>query len=192
MQKINYIATASFIIMLFCFCFGIASSYGSKAFDIRFKGSKMTASIKEATLGQILEMLVRETGMWLNWRKSLYNEKISIQFRDMPLEKGLARILSKINYAFIYNQNKRLVGLIILGKKGTDGSFTPGGVAGNPFKQSTSAFSPGNDRTVLNRAFKGNPFKRNPFKGNPFPQTDQKEADIEEKPSFGIFKPPQN
>jgi hypothetical protein len=182
MRKINHIAAAFFITMLFCFFSGIPSSYGSQALEMRLKGTKMTASIEKAPLGQILEMLVRKTGMWLNWRKSLYNEKISIQFTDMPLEKALARILSKINYAFIYNQNKRLVGLIILGKKGADGSFTAEDVAGNPFKQSISASSPENDRTELNRA----------FKGNPFPQTDPKEADIEEKPPFGISKPPQN
>jgi hypothetical protein len=182
MRKINYIATASFMIMLFCFCSGITPSYGSEALEIRFKGAMITASIEDAPLGQILEMLVIEKGIWLKWKQSLYNEKISIQFKDMPLEKCLARLLSKMNYAFMYDHNKQLVGLTILGKKGTGGSFTQGGVTSNPFKQSTSASSPGNDRTELNLG----------FKGHPFPQTDQKVADINEKPLFGVSKPLQN
>jgi len=182
MLKTIHIGIASLIIILFCFFSGIRTSSGNPVFEIKFEGSTLSARIEEVPLGQVIEMLAREKGIWLSWEKSLYDEKISIQFKDIPLEQGLGRILSNINYAFIYDQDKRLVGLIILGKKGSDGSYMQGEVSKNPFSTSAGQTSSENAGAAPQEA----------PQRHQFPKIDKEEPDIAGNPPFGISKPPQN
>jgi hypothetical protein len=77
----------------------------------------MSAELQEVSLRLILERLQRETGIWFKGDESALEESISIRFKDLPLHEGLRRILSNINHVLVFDQERGLVGLFILGKK---------------------------------------------------------------------------
>jgi hypothetical protein len=182
MFKINNSGKTCFIIIFCFFCSVASASSGSSAIDVKFEGSTISAVLEDAPLGQILKMVVREKGIWLNWKQSLYDERISIRFNDIPLAEGLSRILSNINYAFIFNKDKHLVGLIILGKKGSDASFTHGRVSRNPFEKSTKQPSLENPESESGEI----------VKGKQFPRTEDQDADTTNGLLFGVSLPPVN
>ena len=92
------------------------ASVGNGEINIEFRGESMSAELKGASLEQVLETLKREKGIWFEAPKSLLEEKVSISFKDLPLEKGMRRILSHINHVLFFNQDNRLVGLFIVGE----------------------------------------------------------------------------
>ena len=108
--------------MLTFFCLGSFSpaSAGKGEVDVKFEGQILSAELQGVSLKVILEKLNREKGIWFKGDESLLEEKVSVRFKDLPLQEGLRRILSCINHILVFDQDKRLVGLFILGKKSPD------------------------------------------------------------------------
>lgn len=88
--------------------------------EIKFRDDIMSVNIHEIPLKQILEKIKREKGIWFNEISSLLDKKVSVYFNDLPLEKGLNRLLYDFNYALLFDKNSRTEGIIILGIKNND------------------------------------------------------------------------
>jgi hypothetical protein len=84
--------------------------------DLKFQGKTLSADVKKVPLKAILEKLKKEKGIWFEGDESLFEEKVSVQFKDLPLLDGVKRILAHLNYSLMFDKNQRLVGVIVLGR----------------------------------------------------------------------------
>ena len=85
--------------------------------DFRLEGCTLSADLKNIPLEFILEKLERERGIWFRGNVSLFEEEITVQFKDLSFQDGLKRILSSMNYCLLFDQDRKLNGVIIVGKK---------------------------------------------------------------------------
>jgi len=94
--------------------------------DLTFQDDVLSANLKEVRLKDVLERLEREKG--ISWKVdfSLLEEKITVQFTDLYLHKGVKRILGSMNHSLIFDENERLACVIIIGEK-THDKVTPKG-----------------------------------------------------------------
>jgi hypothetical protein len=117
MSKRATIFVLSWIFMFLCLGSFSSAFRGKEQISLQFKGQIMSAELQGVSLRLILERLKNEKGIWFKGDESALEESISIRFEDLPLHEGLRRILSNINHVLVFDRDKGLVGLFILGKK---------------------------------------------------------------------------
>lgn len=87
-----------------------------------FEDQTVSANIREAPLKAVIEKIKSEEGVWfLNWFKgneSLFDEKISLRFRNLPVRDAMERIFSGINVALVFDSQNSIEGVFLFGKPG--------------------------------------------------------------------------
>ncbi len=84
---------------------------------LKFTEETLSVDLEEASLRAIMERVKQERGIWVKGGESLLDEKVSLQFKDLPIQDGMARILSAMNYSLIFDRDSNLVGVILVGKR---------------------------------------------------------------------------
>ena len=107
--------------LLFLWVFIFPGWLPAETVDIKFQGDKMSADLKGASLGSALAMIEQEKGIWFKGDVSSLNQKVNVTFGDSSVQDGLKRILWGLNYGLVFDSQKRLKGVFILGKS-THGS----------------------------------------------------------------------
>jgi hypothetical protein len=107
--------------MFFCLASFSSAASDEEKIDLKIKGQIMSAELQGVPLRLILEKLKREKGIWYKGGEPGLGEKVSIRFKDLPLEEGLRRILSRVSHVLFFDRENELVGLVILGEKGSRG-----------------------------------------------------------------------
>ena len=77
----------------------------------------MSADIKEAALKNVMENIKHKKGIWIKGEHYLEDKAISVKFEDIPIKKGINRILSALNYSLMFDQDGELLGIFILGTR---------------------------------------------------------------------------
>ena len=68
---------------------------------IVFAGNKLSVSLKEVDLEEVLKGISRKTNVEIIAKVAL-SEKVTLKFINLPLEEGFKRILKNQNYSFTY------------------------------------------------------------------------------------------
>lgn len=93
---------------------------GAGGIDLDFTNQRLSANITGAKLRAVIERIRKEKGVWFKlWfggRESLLDEKVSVQFKGLPVQDGLERIFSGMNHSIIFDEHGKLVGVFLLGK----------------------------------------------------------------------------
>lgn len=84
---------------------------------LKFTQETLSVNLEEAPLTAVIKRVKEEKGIWFKGNESLLDEKISLQFEDLPIEDGMARILSAMNYSLLFDRDSNLVGVILVGKR---------------------------------------------------------------------------
>ena len=84
--------------------------------SLNFQESTFTAILEEAPLKNVIEKVRKETGIWIRAPESLLDEKVSVQFENLSIQRGLKRILRTMNYSFLFDQDNNLIGAFIFAK----------------------------------------------------------------------------
>jgi hypothetical protein len=119
MKIINKLLLQSFLSTIVVCIPLIAPSHAStddQRIDLKFNGQTMSADLKDVSLKLILEKIKSERGMWFRGSESVLAERVSVQFKDSPMQEALKRILFDINYVLFFDSNNKLVGAVILGR----------------------------------------------------------------------------
>jgi len=133
-------------ICLFLLNFSLASfsdaATKKEEIDIKFNTRGLSAKLHETPLKLVLERLKEKKGIWFNWDESLQEQKVSIRFEDLPLEVGVKRILHNFNHCLVFDQDKKLVRILILDEKRSIEPQTrkPGVIQTKNIFQSASGF----------------------------------------------------
>ena len=88
--------------------------------QLLIENGMVSADLEEVSLRIILEQIRKQANVWFESDRNLLNEKISIQFKALPLEDGLKRILAPFDHALVFDAKGKLVGLNLLEKAGSD------------------------------------------------------------------------
>jgi hypothetical protein len=70
---------------------------------IQFDNDVLTVKVKDASLKELLDEISRQSGLFVVGSGSL-NEKITIQFDQLPLDEGMRLILRRHSFALAYAQ----------------------------------------------------------------------------------------
>jgi len=114
--------------------------------------------------------LESEKEIWFRGDPSLLEKEVTVHFTELPFEEGLKRILTSMNYSFIYDRNERLTGLIIIGK----------GIADQAVSEGRAGTSKRNERTDVNRPL--TVMRNNPHHGG------NVEIGTEERENFSVIR----
>ncbi len=93
-----------------------ASSAAAEDLFIAVEGEALSARVEEFPLKAVAEKIESKTGIWFKAGEAgeaLLQEKVSVAFNGLPLEAGLERILSTMNYSFVFDGEDELVGVFL-------------------------------------------------------------------------------
>jgi hypothetical protein len=83
-----------------------------------FRNQTLSANIEDAPLRDVLTRIKKKKGIWfkacLKGESSL-DEKVSLRFRNLPIQSGLERILSGMNHCLFF-EKRRVMGVMLFGK----------------------------------------------------------------------------
>ena len=102
--------------------------------DVNMKvGDKvLSADLKRVTLRAVFERLTTEKGIRIKGDEKLLEEQVSVQFSELPLDKGLRRILAPMNYMILFDLNGRPANVNVIGKKALDAAAQKTAVQAQP------------------------------------------------------------
>jgi hypothetical protein len=89
--------------------------------DLDFGNGTLSANIREAPLRAVIGEIRKEKEgiwfkIWLKGSKVSLDEKVSVQFKNLPIRDGVKRILSTMNYSLIFDNHGKLLGVFLLGR----------------------------------------------------------------------------
>ena len=91
----------------------------------RFAGDHpISLNVKNEPLGDVLEKIAEATGYQISVSESWADMPVTATFKDVPLHKGLKRILGKTNNAIIYGASGKIK--IVIYDKASAGGRPPG------------------------------------------------------------------
>ncbi len=87
--------------------------------EMDFGGKTFSLSMAKVRLKTVFTKIEEDTGIWFKMTQSLAEEKISTSFSDLSLREGIERILRNFDYGLHFDQNGKLLGVTILGRRET-------------------------------------------------------------------------
>jgi hypothetical protein len=97
-----------------------SASAEPRRIELDFSNQTLSAKIKSAPLRTVIAEIEEEEGvwfkLWLEGEDSVLDEKVSVRFKDLPVKDGLERIFSPLNHCLVFDQNGKLLGVVLFGK----------------------------------------------------------------------------
>jgi hypothetical protein len=103
---------ASIMVFLGLLLSGPGLATGEDLF-IAFEGETFSAHVEESPLKAVTEKIESETGIWFKAGETLLQERVSVVFDGLPFEDGLERILSKMSYSLVFDDDDEIVGVFL-------------------------------------------------------------------------------
>ena len=127
------------------------SAYANqKELEIQFTEKTLSVHITSMSLKDVCDRIKQKKAIWFSGSEELLKEKVTVQFENLAIDKGLKRILSRMNYTFIYNRHNVLITVIIIGTK--DGKSTQTQTIAN-FKTNNDSLNHASDRYADSESF---------------------------------------
>ncbi len=96
----------------------LLSSASVQAENITIRDGRMSADLKEASLVGIAKDIESQAGISFKGDESLLEEKVSVSFKDLPLEDGIRRILANLSYSFMFDKKGKIAAVMIMSQGG--------------------------------------------------------------------------
>jgi len=92
---------------------------------VNIKDGRISVDIKDASLAGIARDIEKQSGILFKGDESLLEEKISVSFKDLPLEQGIKRILANVNYSLIFDSRGEVSEVKIMSEGSDTGVSQP-------------------------------------------------------------------
>jgi hypothetical protein len=83
---------------------------------ISVKDGLLSVNLKDNSLLEVARDIESQSGVWFRGDETLFQEKISVTFNDLPLEEGLKRILTNLNYSLMFDAKNKVAGVMVMGE----------------------------------------------------------------------------
>lgn len=84
--------------------------------EVVVENGMMSVDLKDALLGKVLKDIATQSKIKFTVNESLLREKLSVKFKDLPLQEGLERILASMSYCLVFDQDGTLAEVTLIGK----------------------------------------------------------------------------
>lgn len=76
-----------------------------EGFSVEFQNGQLSVGLKNAPLEKVLKEIMSQSGarIWLN---DSIDDKVTVEFQNVPIGEGVRRILKDKNYAFVYSPHE--------------------------------------------------------------------------------------
>ena len=122
MNKVSKLLLALLVASLLFFFLSPAIRAQEGRIYLDFANQTVSANIREAPLKAVIKKIKSEKGVWfLNWFKGsefLFDEKVLLRFKNIPVGDAMQRIFSGINHALIFDSQHSIEGVFLFGKSG--------------------------------------------------------------------------
>jgi len=98
---------------------------------VNVKDGLLSVNLKETSLLDVARDIEKQSGVWFRGDETLFQEKISMTFNDLPLEEGLKRILANLNYSLMFDAKNQVAGVMVMGE-GAPAGTQPGRPGAQP------------------------------------------------------------
>lgn len=133
-------------------CYLMSAFAGAENFTLNIQESTCTAFLEGEPLKNVIEKVRKETGIWVRAPKSLLDERVSVQFENLSIQEGLKRILRTMNYGFLFDQDRNLIGVFVFSKSNRIGQAI---YSAELNEQMVTAAFEGNTALVMDLVAKG-------------------------------------
>jgi len=121
MFKANKIALTLYVTFFLTFLLSPTLLAEERVIELKFEDHSFSAHIRGAPLRAVIRNIKGELQgvwfkIWLKKSKNSLDEKISVEFKDLPIRKGMKRIFSQTNHSLVFSRNRELLGVFLLGK----------------------------------------------------------------------------
>jgi hypothetical protein len=83
---------------------------------VSVKDGLLSVNLEETSLLDAAREIEKQSGVWFRGDEKLFQEKISITFKDLSLEEGLKRILTNLNYSLMFDAESEVAGVMVMGE----------------------------------------------------------------------------
>ena len=135
MKKRAFSIRCGFLVIAPFLClFALASAQAAD--PVTVKDGLLSVNLKDNSLLEVARDIEKQSGVWFRGDETLFQEKISVTFNDLPIEEGLKRILSNMNYSLMFDAKNKVAGVMVMGE-GKPASAQPGRPGAQPPKVAT-------------------------------------------------------
>ena len=103
---------------------------------VSVKDGLLSVNLKDNSLLEVARDIEKQSGVWFRGDETLFQEKISVSFNDLPLEEGLKRILTNVNYSLMFDAKNKVAGVMVMGE-GKPAGAQPGRPGAQPPRVAT-------------------------------------------------------
>ena len=83
---------------------------------VSLKQGLLSVNLKDTALLEVAKDIEKQSGVWFRGDETLFQEKISVTFNNLPLEDGLKRILANLNYSILFDARNKITGVMVMGE----------------------------------------------------------------------------
>jgi hypothetical protein len=120
MCKVSQPVLTLFVISLLFFSIAPVIQAQEGRIYLEFENQSVSANIKGAPLKAVIKKINSKQGIWFKkWLKGsefLFNEKVSLRCKNIPVHDAMEQIFSGINHAFIFDGQHSIEGVFLFGK----------------------------------------------------------------------------
>ena len=98
---------------------------------VSVKDGLLSVNLKDTSLLEVARDIEKQSDVWFRGDETLFQEKISVTFNDLPLEEGLKRILTNLNYSLMFDTKNKVAGVMVMGE-GKPAGTQPGRPGAQP------------------------------------------------------------
>jgi len=116
-MNLKMLKRASCATLVTCFFFFFLVCPNAFCADaVSVKDGLLSVNLKDTSLLDVARDIEKKSGVWFRGDEALFQEKISVTFTDLPLEEGLKRILTNLNYSLMFDNKHKVAGVLVMGE----------------------------------------------------------------------------
>jgi hypothetical protein len=115
-MDLKMLKTASWTALIACSLFFFLCPNAFCTDPVRVKDGLLSVNLKDTSLLDVARDIEKQSGIWFKGDETLFQEKISVTFSDLPLEEGLKRILTNMNYSLMFDNKHKVAGVMVMGE----------------------------------------------------------------------------
>ena len=94
----------------------LAEENGAASSRVNIKDGRISVSAKDVPLELLCKDIESKSGIRFRIQDAVLGDKLSIELKDLPLLKGLRRLLERVNYMLCFDERKKLSEVFIVGQ----------------------------------------------------------------------------
>jgi hypothetical protein len=83
---------------------------------VSVKDGLLSVNITDTSLLEVARAIEKRSGVWFRGDETLFQEKISVTFNDLPLEEGLKRVLTNLSFSLMFDNEHKVTGVMVMGE----------------------------------------------------------------------------